>query len=53
MAACGGHHDGRIVTSGAPSEVFTAPNLKRVFDLDAHVIHDPESGSPICVPRKM
>ncbi|EHJ92678.1 ABC transporter ATP-binding protein [Vreelandella boliviensis] len=44
--------DGRIVTSGAPSEVFTAPNLKRVFDLDAHVIHDPESGSPICVPRK-
>lgn len=44
--------DGRIVTSGAPSEVFTAPNLKRVFDLDAHVINDPESGSPICVPRK-
>ncbi len=44
--------DGHIVTSGAPSEVFTATNLKRVFDLDAHVIHDPESGSPICVPRK-
>ena len=44
--------DGRIVTSGAPSKVFTATNLKRVFDLDAHVIHDPESGSPICVPRK-
>lgn len=44
--------DGRIVTSGAPSEVFTATNLKRVFDLDAHVINDPETGSPICVPRK-
>jgi iron complex transport system ATP-binding protein len=44
--------DGRIVTSGAPSEVFTATNLKRVFDLDAHVIHEPESGGPICVPRK-
>lgn len=44
--------DGHIVTSGAPSEVFTAPNLKRVFDLEAHVLHDPESGSPICVPRK-
>tara|TARA_R110002020_G_scaffold58075_7_gene159445 strand:+ start:1939 stop:2784 length:846 start_codon:yes stop_codon:yes gene_type:complete len=44
--------DGRIVTSGAPSEVFTTANLKRVFDLNAHVIHDPESGSPICVPRK-
>lgn len=44
--------DGRIVTSGPPSEVFTATTLKRVFDLDAHVIQDPESGSPICIPRK-
>lgn len=44
--------DGQIITSGAPKEVFTAPHLKRVFDLDAHVIHDPESGSPICVPYK-
>lgn len=44
--------DGRIVTSGAPNEVFTTANLKRVFDLDAHVIQDPESGSPICVPHK-
>lgn len=44
---------GGIVTSGAPTDVFTAANLKRVFDLDAHVIHDPESGSPICVPRKL
>ena len=44
--------DGQIVTSGAPTEVFTAANLKRVFDLDAHVIHEPESGIPICVPRK-
>ena len=45
--------DGGIVTSGSPTDVFTAANLKRVFDLDAHVIHDPESGSPICVPRKL
>lgn len=44
--------DGQIITSGAPSDVFTTTNLKRVFDLDAHVIHDTESGSPICVPRK-
>ncbi|SDO24624.1 ABC transporter ATP-binding protein [Vreelandella arcis] len=44
--------DGQIITSGAPSEVFTATNLKRVFDLDAHVIDDPESGNPICIPRK-
>jgi iron complex transport system ATP-binding protein len=43
--------DGRIVTSGTPSEVFTAANLKHVFDLDAHVMHDPENGRPLCIPR--
>jgi iron complex transport system ATP-binding protein len=43
--------DGQIVTSGAPDEVFTAANLKRVFDLDAQVIQDPETGRPVCVPR--
>jgi len=44
--------DGHIVTSGTPNEVFTAHNLKRVFDLDAQVIQDPETNRPICVPRK-
>ncbi|MDN3556652.1 ABC transporter ATP-binding protein [Halomonas maura] len=42
--------DGRIVTSGTPEAVFTADNLKRVFDLDAHVIRDPHTGGPVCVP---
>lgn len=44
--------EGRIVTDGTPKEVFTADNLKRVFDLEAHVIEDPETGDPICVPHK-
>ncbi|KPQ24373.1 MAG: iron complex transport system ATP-binding protein [Halomonas sp. HL-48] len=44
--------DGHIVTSGTPNEVFTTHNLKRVFDLDAQVIQDPETNRPICVPRK-
>ncbi|MBB3141529.1 ABC transporter ATP-binding protein [Halomonas organivorans] len=44
--------DGRIVASGTPREVFTASHLKRVFDLDAHVLEDPETGSPICVPHR-
>lgn len=44
--------DGKIITSGAPSEIFTAANLKRVFDLDAHVLLDPVSNSPVCVPHK-
>lgn len=44
--------EGAIVTRGSPNDVFTADNLKRVFDLDAHVLHDPASGSPVCVPFK-
>ncbi|WP_249978633.1 ABC transporter ATP-binding protein [Vreelandella olivaria] len=44
--------DGRIVTGGTPKDVFTADTLKRVFNLDAHVINDPISGSPVCVPLK-
>lgn len=42
--------DGGIVTSGTPRKVFTTTNLKRVFDLDAQVLEDPETGNPICVP---
>ncbi|MDR5873434.1 ABC transporter ATP-binding protein [Vreelandella gomseomensis] len=43
--------DGHIVTSGTPNEVFTAHNLKRVFELDANVILDPENSRPLCIPR--
>ncbi len=44
--------DGRIVASGAPQEVFTADRLKHVFGLDAQVLMDPETHSPICVPQR-
>ncbi|MCS4505618.1 putative siderophore transport system ATP-binding protein YusV [wastewater metagenome] len=42
---------GRIEHCGTPGEVFTAARLKQVFDLDSRIIHDAESGRPICVPR--
>lgn len=45
--------DGRIVESGRPSRVFTAANLKRVFDLDAEVVRAPHGGDLICVPRRV
>lgn len=43
---------GHIIASGSPQAVFTPPHLKAVFGLDAHVIQDPESGSPLCLPRR-
>ncbi len=42
--------DGEIVANGDVQEVFTAENLRSVFDLDANVIVDQQSGRPVCVP---
>ncbi|MDU9410252.1 ABC transporter ATP-binding protein [Pseudomonas sp. zfem001] len=41
---------GKVHAQGAPAKVFTPDNLKAVFDLDAHIITDPHSGDPLCVP---
>ncbi|WP_404400415.1 ABC transporter ATP-binding protein [Pelagibacterium halotolerans] len=42
--------DGRIVCAGAPEAIFTAERLKHVFDLDARVVRDAETGHLVCVP---
>lgn len=42
--------DGRIAHAGSPDEVFTSGRLKEVFDLDAKVVRDAESGQLLCVP---
>lgn len=42
---------GRVVASGAPSDVMTSELIREVFDLDALVVSDPVSGSPIVLPR--
>lgn len=42
--------EGRIEHSGPPEGVFTAANLKQVFDLNANVIRDPHSGRLVCIP---
>lgn len=42
--------DGAIAAAGRPEEVLTEQLLSNVFDLDAHVIPDPVSGTPLVVP---
>lgn len=42
---------GRVVASGAPAEVMTSALIREVFELDALVVPDPVSGSPIVLPR--
>lgn len=41
---------GRIVAEGAPDEVVTAELVREVFGLEAVVIPDPVTGSPLVVP---
>ena len=42
--------DGAIVCEGAPSEVITAETVREVFSLDARVIEDPLTGTPLVLP---
>ena len=42
--------DGRIVAEGAPAEIVTPTLVRDVFDLEAQVIDDPVTGTPLIVP---
>jgi iron complex transport system ATP-binding protein len=42
--------DGLIVADGPPSEVLTADLLNFLFGVHAHIISDPETGKPVCLP---
>ncbi|GLJ59979.1 iron-dicitrate ABC transporter ATP-binding protein [Microbacterium barkeri] len=42
---------GRLIASGAPGDVVTSELISDVFDLDALVITDPVSGTPLVLPR--
>jgi len=42
---------GRIVTAGEPGAVLSAGTVRAAFGLEALVVEDPVSGSPMVVPR--
>ncbi|PRA79394.1 ABC transporter ATP-binding protein [Microbacterium sp. MYb66] len=44
--------DGEILSAAAPEEVLTPEVMARVFDLDCTVISDPETATPMVVPRR-
>ncbi|WP_080796139.1 ABC transporter ATP-binding protein [Corynebacterium pacaense] len=43
--------DGRIVSTGSPARVITEELVHTVFGVDARIIADPESGTPLMIPR--
>ncbi len=42
--------DGRVVAQGSPSEVLTREVVSQAFDLDALVIPDPLTSTPLVIP---
>jgi iron complex transport system ATP-binding protein len=42
--------DGRVHAAGAPIDVVDHAFIRDVFDLQAHVIDDPVTGTPLCLP---
>ncbi|WP_218021367.1 ABC transporter ATP-binding protein [Nocardia crassostreae] len=44
-------HDGRLAAAGAPAEGLDAELVRTVFGVDCRVIPDPETGTPLVVPR--
>ena len=42
--------DGKIKTFGEPHNVVTAQMMHEVFSIQAQILQDPVSGSPLCIP---
>lgn len=43
--------EGQIVAQGAPSDIVTPALIEAVFDVPCVIIEDPQTGSPLVVPR--
>ncbi|WP_433655283.1 ABC transporter ATP-binding protein [Nocardia sp. CA-128927] len=44
-------HEGRLAAAGPPAEVLDAELVRTVFGVDCLVMPDPETGTPLVVPR--
>ncbi|MEU6247681.1 ABC transporter ATP-binding protein [Glycomyces sp. NPDC047010] len=45
--------EGAVVAEGAPADIVTAETVQEVFDLPCRIIDDPESGTPLVIPRAL
>lgn len=41
---------GQIVAHGSPDQVIVPENILQVFGLEAEVVRDPVTGTPLCIP---
>jgi len=42
--------DGKIMKGGKPEDVVTSQMIHDVFSIEAQIIKDPVTGSPLCIP---
>ncbi|WP_051326187.1 ABC transporter ATP-binding protein [Glycomyces tenuis] len=43
--------DGAVVAEGAPADIVTDDIVEKVFDLPCRIIEDPETATPLVIPR--
>ncbi len=43
--------DGRLAAAGSPADVLDAELVREVFEVDCRVIPDPETGTPLVIPK--
>ena len=43
--------EGGVVAQGAPGEVVTESLVEEVFDVRCRILHDPDTGTPVVLPR--
>ena len=48
-----GLREGTVLLDGPPAEVVPGERLSARFGADVSVVHDPESGAPLVVPRRV
>lgn len=44
---------GTVIKAGTPQEVVTHDTLRKVFNIEAHIITDPHTGGPMCIPYNL
>lgn len=42
--------DGAVIAAGSPAEIVTAELIRDVFDVEAMIVPDPASGTPLVIP---
>lgn len=46
-------YKGQILTEGSPKDVLNEQMLKKVFGVKGHIVKDPDTKAPLCIPYEL